>query len=75
MTGSKYGRGQIWINDSGMRIEVLSVEGSIHGNTSRLGLRIDGHPVSDRFNGVAKEPIHTKHLTAMIERFGLRRGN
>jgi hypothetical protein len=72
MAGSKYSSGQTWVNDSGMRVEVLSVEGSIHGNTSKLGLRIDGHPV-ERCNGVCERLVRTKHLTEMIARFGLRK--
>jgi hypothetical protein len=57
----KYASGMVFVNDEGLRLEVLRVRSSIHGNTSHVTIRVTG---SGKWDGERNTP--TRYVTRMI---------
>ena len=70
---SKYRPGQVWTNADGFVLRILSVDRTLHGNTSRLVIEVSGHPRGPQYDGVSQRPVRTQHVSTMIHHFNLTR--
>ena len=67
---SKYRTGQRFVSADGKAIEIASVEGSCHGNTSRVLLKRFGFAnIPDGQTDF--RPTRTKSVSELIKRFGM----